>query len=66
MVGRVPPNSAAIRATVCLRLPSAPVSGYGRFWTGIRRQSLFLLVNDLLSDLKTGRVLWPYANPTRT
>jgi hypothetical protein len=31
---------------------AGPESGYIGFWTGIRRQSPFFLVNGVLSDLK--------------
>jgi hypothetical protein len=35
--------------------------GYRGFWTRIRRQSLFLLVNGVSSELEAWRALRPYA-----
>jgi hypothetical protein len=40
------------------------VSGYRGFWTGIRRQSLFLLVNGGLSDLQHGGRFGHMRDPT--
>jgi hypothetical protein len=39
--------------------------GYGRVWTRIRRQSLFLLVNGVSSALKHGGRFGHMRNPTR-
>jgi hypothetical protein len=40
-------------------------TGYREFWTGLRRQSLFSLVNGVLSDLKHGERFGHMHNPTR-
>jgi hypothetical protein len=40
-------------------------AGYGGLWPGIRRQSLFLLVNGVLSDLKHGGRFGHMRNPTK-
>jgi hypothetical protein len=43
----------------------SPGAGYRGFWTGIRRQSLFLLVKGALFDLKHGGRFGHMRNPTR-
>jgi hypothetical protein len=68
--GQVPPSRVAnsdLGKTIASRMDAFGrfESGYRGFWTGIRRQSLFLLVNGMLSDLKHGGRFGHMRNQTR-